>query len=105
MVKQLLACICFLFASVNLSAGTTVDLRGVRLWSAPDNTRVVFDVSGTVSHTLFSLDNPERYPPTYHLGTESAMPWLAIHDDLPRTMCRDSPSLIDAYRSVGEEVP
>ncbi len=60
MVKQLLACICFLFASVNLSAGTTVDLRGVRLWSAPDNTRVVFDVSGTVSHTLFSLDNPER---------------------------------------------
>ena len=52
-----------------------------------------------------SLDEPEKFPPTYHLGIESSMPWLDIHDDLPRTMCKDSPSLIDAYRSVGQEVP
>lgn len=52
-----------------------------------------------------SLDEPEKFPPTYHLGIESMMPWLDIHDDLPRTMCKDSPSLIDAYRSVGQEVP
>ena len=52
-----------------------------------------------------SLDEPEKFPPTYHLGIESSMPWLDIHDDLPRTMCKDSPSLIDAYKSVGQEVP
>ena len=52
-----------------------------------------------------SLDEPEKFPPTYHLGIESAMPWLDIHDDFPRTMCKDSPSLIEAYRSVGQEVP
>lgn len=52
-----------------------------------------------------SLDEPEDFPPTYHLGIESTMPWLDIHDDLPRTMCKDSPSLIDAYHAVGQEVP
>lgn len=52
-----------------------------------------------------TLDEPEKFPPTYHLGVESAMPWLDIHDDLPRTCCKDSPSLVDAYRAVGEEVP
>ncbi|MEM7427022.1 MAG: GFA family protein [Pseudomonadota bacterium] len=52
-----------------------------------------------------SLDEPEKFPPTYHLGIESAMPWLPLHDDLPRTACRDSPSLVDAYGTVGEEVP
>lgn len=52
-----------------------------------------------------TLDEPEKFPPTYHLGVESAMPWLDIHDDLPRTACKDSPSLIDAYHAVGAEVP
>ncbi|MDH3740603.1 MAG: GFA family protein [Hyphomicrobiales bacterium] len=52
-----------------------------------------------------SLDEPEKFPPTYHLGIESSMPWLNIHDELSRTMCKDSPSLIEAYKSVGEEVP
>jgi len=52
-----------------------------------------------------TLDEPEKFPPTYHLGIESTMPWLDIHDDLPRTMCKDSPSLVEAYHSVGQEVP
>lgn len=32
----------------------------VRVWPAPDHTRLVFDLSGSVGHTLFSLSNPER---------------------------------------------
>jgi class 3 adenylate cyclase len=52
-----------------------------------------------------TLDDPENHPPTYHLGIETAMPWLNIVDELPRTACRDSPSLVEAYRTVGEEVP
>lgn len=39
-------------------AAATVD--GVRLWRAPDHTRLVFDVSGPVNHTVFDLDNPRR---------------------------------------------
>jgi class 3 adenylate cyclase len=52
-----------------------------------------------------SLDEPEKFPPTYHLGIESTMPWLNIHDDLPRTRCKDSPSLVQAYGAVNEDVP
>lgn len=36
------------------------DIQGVRLWRAPDNTRLVFDLSGPVSHNVFTLANPER---------------------------------------------
>ena len=38
----------------------TIDFKGVRLWAAPDHTRVVFDTSGTVKHKIFSLANPHR---------------------------------------------
>ncbi|WP_461519426.1 N-acetylmuramoyl-L-alanine amidase [Porticoccus sp.] len=39
-------------------AAATVD--GVRLWRAPDHTRLVFDLSEPVSHKVFPLDNPPR---------------------------------------------
>ena len=35
-------------------------IQGVRLWRSPDKTRLVFDVSGDVSHTELTLNNPER---------------------------------------------
>lgn len=38
----------------------TVMVEGARLWAAPDHTRVVFDVSGPVRHTLFALSDPHR---------------------------------------------
>ena len=37
-----------------------VHIENVRIWPAPDHTRVVFDVSGPLEHVLFSLDNPDR---------------------------------------------
>jgi N-acetylmuramoyl-L-alanine amidase len=37
-----------------------VEVQGLRLWAAPDHTRVVFDISGPIEHTLFSLHDPER---------------------------------------------
>jgi len=37
-----------------------VDIQGVRMWPAPDNTRLVFDLNGPVEHTLFRLHKPER---------------------------------------------
>jgi len=37
-----------------------VQVGRVRMWQAPEHTRLVFDVSGPVEHTLFRLANPER---------------------------------------------
>ncbi|WP_049723547.1 N-acetylmuramoyl-L-alanine amidase [Gilvimarinus polysaccharolyticus] len=36
------------------------DVDSVRLWRAPDHTRLVFDLSGPVEHTLFTLSDPNR---------------------------------------------
>jgi len=37
-----------------------VTVENVRMWPAPDHTRVVFDIDGPVEHTLFVLSKPER---------------------------------------------
>ena len=37
-----------------------VNVVGVRMWPAPDNTRLVFDLNAPVQHNLFVLENPER---------------------------------------------
>ena len=37
-----------------------VQLQNVRIWAAPDNTRIVFDVSGPVDHRLEMLSDPYR---------------------------------------------
>jgi N-acetylmuramoyl-L-alanine amidase len=36
------------------------EIQNVRAWLAPDNTRLVFDLSGPVEHKLFTLSDPER---------------------------------------------
>jgi len=36
------------------------EVVGVRLWPAPDHTRLVFDLSGPVEHSLFTLPDPDR---------------------------------------------
>lgn len=33
---------------------------GVRLWRAPDHTRLVFDLSSSAEHKVFALSNPDR---------------------------------------------
>ena len=50
---------------------------------------------------ISSLDNPEDFPPTWHLGVESQMPWADIYDALPRLRCEDSPAIVEAWNSVG----
>src|SRR5699024_7637991 len=39
-------------------AGTQVE--GVRIWPAPDHTRLVLDTEGEVEHKMFALSNPSR---------------------------------------------
>lgn len=45
---------------VMAQAWAASDVRGVRLWRAPDNTRLVFDLSGPVQHNVFTLAAPDR---------------------------------------------
>ncbi|MEC8428019.1 MAG: N-acetylmuramoyl-L-alanine amidase [Pseudomonadota bacterium] len=35
-------------------------VKSLRLWRAPDNTRLVFDLSAPVEHKIFTLSNPAR---------------------------------------------
>jgi N-acetylmuramoyl-L-alanine amidase len=37
-----------------------VGVQTVRTWTAPDHTRIVFDLDGAAEHTLFMLRNPDR---------------------------------------------
>lgn len=49
--------------SILLFAPTIVfaaQIEGVRLWTAPDHTRLVFDVDQAVEHRVFSLTGPDR---------------------------------------------
>lgn len=48
-----------LFVCVPALAAST-DVEGLRLWRAPDHTRLVFDLSDAVEHKLFTLSNPNR---------------------------------------------
>jgi len=49
----------FMFPLLASAANNTV-VRDVRLWTAPDHTRLVFDLSGTMHYKLFRLHEPER---------------------------------------------
>ena len=44
-------------ASVALSESS---VEGLRVWRAPDNTRIVFDLSDAVAHKIFPLKSPAR---------------------------------------------
>ena len=50
---------CLILLSTSVFAKTaTVD--SVRVWAAPDSTRIVFDTSGPIEYKLFTLDKPHR---------------------------------------------
>jgi len=40
--------------------GQATQVNGVRMWSSPEGTRVVFDVDRKVEHNVFVLKNPDR---------------------------------------------
>jgi N-acetylmuramoyl-L-alanine amidase len=53
--------ILFCIALVSLSSyAETVSVKNLRLWQAPDHTRLVFDLSGPLEHHLFILKDPTR---------------------------------------------
>lgn len=43
-----------------LPSAANVQVHDVRLWRAPDHTRIVFDLTGPAAHKLIVLENPHR---------------------------------------------
>jgi len=37
-----------------------VVVNGLRMWTAPDHTRLVFDISDGIEHSVFTLEDPQR---------------------------------------------
>ncbi|MBW3567754.1 MAG: N-acetylmuramoyl-L-alanine amidase, partial [Proteobacteria bacterium] len=58
MHKLLISLVIGGFSSALVAAPVAVE--GLRVWEGPDSTRVVFDLSAPVEHSVFSLENPNR---------------------------------------------
>jgi N-acetylmuramoyl-L-alanine amidase len=56
-MRKLFLLVIFSLLAAPLLAAEVV---GVRLWTAPDHTRLVFDTSGPAEHRVFSLSGPDR---------------------------------------------
>jgi len=57
-IRTLLLTILLLAGSFSFAYGNSID--GVRVWPAPENTRIVFDLSNKPDYKFFSLKNPQR---------------------------------------------
>ena len=59
-VKQLVAGLFLWLVCQSLLFAAPLEVQGMRLWAAPDHTRVVFDSSGPMGYELSTLHNPDR---------------------------------------------
>ena len=57
-IRSLLLAILLLVGVFSPAYGNSID--GVRVWPAPENTRIVFDLSNKPDYKYFSLKNPQR---------------------------------------------
>src|SRR3990167_6965604 len=58
--RALVAVVGVLLAAMTVNALAASQVKSVRLWRAPDNTRLVFDLTGPVQHSVFTLTSPDR---------------------------------------------
>jgi N-acetylmuramoyl-L-alanine amidase len=58
-IRAFLTWLALLLAADAVSAATT-RVTDVRLWSGPEGTRLVLDLSAPAHHEVFTLDNPDR---------------------------------------------
>ncbi|MCI0914330.1 N-acetylmuramoyl-L-alanine amidase [Pseudomonas putida] len=59
-IRALVAVVGLLLTAVTVDAMAVTQVKSMRLWRAPDNTRLVFDLSGPVQHSVFTLSAPDR---------------------------------------------
>src|SRR5690606_27145468 len=75
-------------------------VTSVRVWKAPDNTRLVFDLTGPVEHHLFTLQNPERVVIDLSNSEKTAALDLLDFKDGPVTNVRSAPQGSNQLRVV-----
>jgi N-acetylmuramoyl-L-alanine amidase len=59
-MRALVTVVGLLLTSLAVEALAATQVKSVRLWRAPDNTRLVFDLTGPVQHSVFTLTSPDR---------------------------------------------
>ena len=71
-IRALVAIVGLLLTTVTVEALAVTQVKSMRLWRAPDNTRLVFDLSGPVQHSVFTLSAPGSMCPS-HLSLGSLL--------------------------------
>lgn len=74
---MLAGCLGLLAAVFAAQAAKPVVIKDVRLWAGPDGTRLVFDLSAPVDHTVLTLENPDRVVvdiPSASIDSASVLP-------------------------------
>ncbi|WP_426150409.1 N-acetylmuramoyl-L-alanine amidase [Pseudomonas sp. DC3000-4b1] len=59
-IRALVAVVGLWLTVFAVDAMAVTQVKSMRLWRAPDNTRLVFDLSGPVEHSVFTLTAPDR---------------------------------------------
>jgi len=57
-LQRIISVVMLMFLALPISAG--VNVESVRIWPAPDHTRLVLDVGDAIEHNIFSLSGPSR---------------------------------------------
>lgn len=90
-----------------VAMGASAKINDVRLWTAPDHTRLVFDLDRSVSYEVFRLGNPERIVIDMRNVTLKADPAsLTLPDPVIRTLRHGTPepSVLRVVLDVKERV-
>lgn len=96
MLKGMIISLCLLMSGLLQAA----DINNVRIWRAPDNTRLVFDLTGPADHTLFTLSSPERIVIDVTGASFSATTSALPLEGTPLTAVRSAPRDASSLRVV-----
>ncbi|MFK0086243.1 N-acetylmuramoyl-L-alanine amidase [Pseudomonas sp. NPDC090755] len=89
-IRAVVAVVGLLLTAVTVDALAAVtQVKSMRLWRAPDNTRLVFDLSGPVQHSVFTLSAPDRLVIDIN-GATLAAPLTVSTSNTPITSVRSA---------------
>lgn len=89
---KLLRVVLILWLGLASAANASNSIDSVRVWPAPENTRIVFDLSKKPDFTYFSLHSPERLVIDFKDSKNNAALMSAIKEDRRVTRIRTSSS-------------
>jgi N-acetylmuramoyl-L-alanine amidase len=88
-IRALVAVVGLMLTGFVVNAVAATQVKSVRLWRAPDNTRLVFDLTGPVQHSVFTLSSPDRLVIDIN-GATAAGPLSVAPGDSPVTSVRSA---------------